>query len=183
MLGVKRQLRQIDERLQRLETLYIVRDPGNAVSADAYEGLRKRIAAAAKSRDHHLVDLAQLHRHAVTSDSFDVMLAKLEEAMAVVGLKRVESRSELPDGVAENEAFDLDGAGDHLVVTAPAYVEVAPSDDLQATGRVHIRGRATRRSSEPDEPKNAGSKERVAKGSTNAEDLPPHEAANAGVGQ
>jgi hypothetical protein len=176
VLGFTRQLRQIDERLQRLETLYIVRDPGNAVSADAYDGLRKRIAAAAKSHEHHLADVAQLHRTAVTSGSLDVVLTELGDAMTRVGLRRVESPAELPPGIGESEAFDIDGAGSELAVSTAAYVEVGPRDDPGAKGRVHIRGRATRRPPDQADAKPAGSSDTGTERSWDAQGAPSREA-------
>ena len=42
--------RQIERRLDKMETVLIIREPSSSVAADAYDGLRKQVVTALQER-------------------------------------------------------------------------------------------------------------------------------------
>lgn len=54
------QLTAITRQLDSIYTALVIRDPGTAVSADAFEGLRRQIIAGAQERMAHLVQLTEI---------------------------------------------------------------------------------------------------------------------------
>lgn len=65
-MSSKRTLEQIERRLEIIETILHLRDPGGTRSAEVFEGLRSRVEAIAGERRRHLLDLVELHRQAVS---------------------------------------------------------------------------------------------------------------------
>lgn len=126
-------LRRIDEELlrkiDRMEVALIVRDPGTSLSADAYDGLRKQVAVAARDRQAHLVQLVHLDDTLRSTSDVKAIGSVLSELMQQAGIVAVDDpkRPELYDVVA--------GKGPTLEVLSPAYVE-------EGTGRLIRRGRA-----------------------------------------
>lgn len=61
-MSSKRTLELIERRLEIIETILHLRDPGGARSAEVFEGLCDRVEAIAGERRRHLLDLVELHR-------------------------------------------------------------------------------------------------------------------------
>jgi hypothetical protein len=55
-------LEQIDRRLEIIETILHIKDPGAARSADVFQGLRDRLEGLAGERRRHLLNLVELDR-------------------------------------------------------------------------------------------------------------------------
>lgn len=128
---LENQLRVIEELLQRLQMLLIVRDPASGPAADAYDGLRRAVVASAAERTAHLAHLARLDAEVQRDGaSVEAISMLMRDLLAEAGIERT---SEWIDG-----SFDvLDGTGDRFEVIEPAYAE--PS-----TGRLVRRGKARR---------------------------------------
>jgi hypothetical protein len=124
----------LDRKVDRIEVALLVRDPGTALSADAYDGLRKQIIAAASDRVAHLAQLAQLDAIVRTIGDGEVSQfgPLVQEWMAQANLVAVSS----PE--PQVNLFEIvGGSGPELDVIAPAYVDAT-------TRRVIRQGRARR---------------------------------------
>mgnify|MGYP001352658425 CR=1 FL=1 len=131
-------LRRVEGRLERLEVLVerldvalTVRDPGNARSAEAYDGLRKTVAAASSDRRRLTAQLVEIHDR-VTRGTSNADLASLaDEWTRQAGLTR-------DDSGARPDAFDVvSGEGEGFSVVQPAWI-----DDLNQS--IVRRGQAER---------------------------------------
>lgn len=156
-------LRKIDEELlrkiDRMEVALIVRDPGTSLSADAYDGLRKQVAVAARDRQAHLVQLVHLDDALRSTSDVDAVGSVLSELMQQAGIVAVDdpNRPELYDVVA--------GKGSALEVLSPAYME-------EGTGRLIRRGRAREGDAKPKDP--AGARESQTQRKAQAEPASQH---------
>ncbi len=112
------QLEEQRELLTRLDAAVVVRDPGNARSAEAFEGLRKAVVAANKDRQARvaqLVVLADMLEHGATVEAMKARLGEFLRESSIVRWKEPSPR----------EFFEIvEGTGDELEVTAPAWVEL-----------------------------------------------------------
>lgn len=108
---------QILMLLNRIETALVVRDPGNARSAEAYDGLRKQVIAGANERRRMLVMLTQLNSALEAGTPPADVHSLVREWMDQAGLRPVTE----PVTV---ELFDISGAGSSLKVVSPAWVDV-----------------------------------------------------------
>ena len=124
------QLATLDERLAGIEGMLLLKDPGAARAADAYEGLRRQIVGSSAERTAHLVHLAQFDAALRAGEPPGALALLATDLLAQAGLERC-------DDPARPGAFDISpGAeGEDLRVVEPAYVETH-------TGRVVRRGRA-----------------------------------------
>jgi hypothetical protein len=125
-------LAALDERLAGIEGMLLLKDPGAAKAAEAYEGLRRQIVGATAERIAHLVHLAQLDAALRAGESTGSLALLVADLLAQAGLERrydpmLDGAFEVPPG---NE-------GDELRVVEPAYVETH-------SGRVVRQGRAVR---------------------------------------
>ncbi|MBE1537043.1 hypothetical protein [Actinomadura algeriensis] len=138
MLGRKRwkhlsdALDRIERRQDRVWTALLIKDPGAPAAVEAYDGLRKQVAAAASARFTHLTQLVQFDV-AVAADPAPDTLAKLVDGwFEQAGIVRVTEATGDPD---TDQPFQVvERTGDVPVVMEPAYVD-------QATGRVLRPGR------------------------------------------
>ena len=122
-------LARMERQLDLIHTALVVRDPGTAVSVEAYEGLRKQVIAGATARQAHVAQLAEfdvaLHRGATPEDLRSLAKQWLDQA----GVTRVED-------AALREAFESTVAPDQeAVVDVPAYV-IAVTGQLVRQGRL-----------------------------------------------
>jgi hypothetical protein len=121
---------RIERSIERIEVATIVRDPTSPLSADAYEGLRRQVVAAAGERAAHLHQLARFAQ-AVTNAEPGQLTGLVSEWMGQANLVRVEDPH-------DDRHFDiLGGEGDLLRTVRPAYVDAT-------TGRTVITGQAER---------------------------------------
>lgn len=155
--------KHFDHRLDVLELYLTVRDPGTAMSADAYDGLRKLLVSANKGTQVHLSQLATLHRVANSADSLDPVRAKIDEMMSQMGLIPVS------DPMQEDLYQVTGGKGERLVVDVPAYVSLMDdgSSRLVQQGVAHRDGGESVDRGASDTPVPGGTH-----GSTGREELP-----------
>jgi hypothetical protein len=125
---IEDELDRIGRAIDKIEVATIVRDPSSALSAEAYDGLRRQIVAAAGERTAHLYQLAVF---AQVADRFGGELAPLvREWMEQSALVRVEHYDERCVDV-------LGGNGSDYRMVRPAFVD-------GVTGRPIIMGQAER---------------------------------------
>lgn len=125
--SIEDMLDRVDRRVERIEIVTIVRDPASDLAADAYEGLRRQVIAAASERVAHLAQLAQFHAAFFAGASAEQLGRMVAEWMGQASLELVEDPQR--EGV-----YEYVGSGDLSTarLVRPAYVDAA-------TGRV-IRG-------------------------------------------
>ena len=107
----------IQALLERVDAALIVRDPGTTRSAEAFDGLRRQIAYAAKARRSHVSHLLALDDSIRTGGNVELIAARLKEYLSELGIERVYDTSLI-------DAFDI--AGDRtgsVEVLEPAVVE------------------------------------------------------------
>lgn len=127
-------LHELVHRIEKLESFFLVRDDGNARSAEAYDGLRRTVQAAMKTRTSLLVILAEVDRVLSEADSLDGPRRLVAQLLSQEGLTKTTDATDL-------SAYRvIGGEGDFLEVLQPAYV-----DD---SGRVVAQGTARRSSAE-----------------------------------
>jgi hypothetical protein len=120
----------ISRSIDKIEVATIVRDPSSGLSAEAYDGLRKQVVAAAGSRMQHLHQLARF-ADAVGSGHVEALPDLVREWMGQSGLVMVHD-------VTDDRYYDvLGGEGDELRVLRFAYVDAI-------TGRPIVMGQAER---------------------------------------
>ena len=124
-------LNAIDRKVDRIEVATLVRDPGNAISADAYNGLRKQLVAAVTARTTHLAQLSQLDL-AVRDGASSAELGRLVDEW----LRQADLERSVDTHHAEFFSV-VAGEGPDLVVITPAYVD-------RTTGRIVRQGTARR---------------------------------------
>ena len=124
------QLAALEARLASIEGMLLLKDPGAAKAAEAYEGLRRQIVSATAERITHLVHLAQLDAALVAGESTESLGLLVADLLAQAGLLRW-------DNPTLEGAFEIppDAEGGELQVVEPAYVEAH-------SGRVVRQGRA-----------------------------------------
>ena len=127
---LRHQLAALDERLARIEDMLLLKDPGAARAAEAYEGLRRQVVGASAERTAHLVHLARLDAALGAGEPADALGLLAADLLAQAGLERCHDPSQAG-------AFDISAGDDSggLRVVEPAYIEAH-------TGRVVRRGRA-----------------------------------------
>lgn len=129
---VEQLLDKVDRSIERIEIVTVVREPASALSADAYNGLRKQVAAAAGERMAHLSQLAQFDAALRAGASADELAVLCREWMGQAALEVVVDPW-------LDDAFEVVGPGDATgrLVVRPAYVD-------RVTGRVVRSGVAER---------------------------------------
>jgi hypothetical protein len=123
---------QLDRRMERIETMVMVREPQTPLAAEAYEGLRKQVVNAASSRMSHLSQLtrwdAAIRQGAGPHDLTDMLDGWFEQS----GLTRVTDAA--PAELDRYFEFIGTPTGGPVEVLDPAYVD-------SVTGRVVRLGR------------------------------------------
>lgn len=123
------QLSGLSHKLDLIERVLMVREPGSVKAAEAYEGLRRQVVAAVDQRQTHLAHLAQFDVALQRGESAEDLSRLVGDFFQQAGLLRV-------DDPMHTDAYEVvGGKGDHLVVLAPAYVDAS-------TGRLVRQGRA-----------------------------------------
>lgn len=114
---IQHQLADVVQLLQRLDAAVVVRDPGNARSAEAFEGLRKTILAAGKARRAHIAHLLSLSDSIGRGASLETISERISDFLDEIGLRHVTD-------VTHPEWFDTtEGEGDSLECLTPAVVD------------------------------------------------------------
>lgn len=126
--------RQIERRLDKMETVLIIREPSSQVAADAYDGLRKQVVSALQERQAHVTQLVQFA--AALENGADAQTLKsmvdgwLESSNVIVTTDTTTADADLLFQVIENLGGDIE-------LVAPAYVD-------GSTSRVIRQGRIRR---------------------------------------
>ena len=145
-MSTKQSLEQIERRLEIIETILLLRDPGGARSAEVFEGLRSRVEAVAGERRRHLLDLVELHREvsrkAERSPDGEAaaFLGTIDQALSREGVK---SHGREGDKYVP-QLFEVMGdkpSGDGVVtrVHTAAYVDTQTGEVI-SQGRVEVSG-------------------------------------------
>jgi hypothetical protein len=126
---IMRKVDQLERHIDLLHMALIVRDPGTPIAADAYEGLRKQVAAAARERQAHLVQLALMDETLRSTNEPEAARSMLSEFMQQAGIVTVEDPQ-------ERDMYQVvGGSGSLLEIISPAYVE-------EGSGRLIRQGKA-----------------------------------------
>ncbi len=124
------ELAELRMSLGKIETALVVRDPGNARSVEAYDGLRKQVASASGDRRRLLVVLTEICEAIRRGESQELLFARIQDWANQTGLSVLHAFSE--------DHFELvDGDSGELRVIEPAYVDVVSSRTIRrgvATG-------------------------------------------------
>ena len=120
--------------LERVEAALVVRDPGNARSAEAFDGLRKQIAMAARVRRTHASHLVTLAEDLRKGATLETVTKRVRDFLNELGVRQSED-IDIPD------AFVVEGEGEDVEIVDPAWVDVMED----GTRIVLKQGRATRR--------------------------------------
>lgn len=116
----KAQIHQIRLLLERLDAAVVVRDPGNARSAEAFDGLRKSILVSSKNHRTHLAHLLSLSDSLERGGSIELIRERVNDFLFELGVKRVFEPLHL-------EMFEIievvEGENDGFEVLEPAIVE------------------------------------------------------------
>ncbi len=124
---------KVNSSLDKVNTALVVRDPGTSMSADAYEGLRRQVVAAASERRAHVAQLAQIDDALSRTEKVDALRDLSAEWLNAAGIVKLFDVSE-----EHARAFEIHGHGDGaLIVDSPAYV-------VSETGQIARQGRASR---------------------------------------
>ena len=126
---------ELRHALERVELMFLMKDPSVPAGADAYEGLRRSLIVAREDRMTRLVDLARIDASLQRADGEGGTDAILRELLTAAGVERLDS----PSGGAAGsfEVFGSDADGLELVVLEPAYVH-AESGALIRMGRARF---------------------------------------------
>lgn len=121
---------RIGRSIERIEVATIVREPSSALAVDAYDGLRRQLAAAATERTAHLHQLAVFAR-AVEEGLAPRLVEVVDEWLAQARLVRGH------DAADERCYTVLGGEGPVLRILRHALVD-------EVTGRVILTGEVER---------------------------------------
>lgn len=144
------QLRKIEILLERLDAAVVVRDPGNAHSADAYEGLRKSILLSGKNHRSHIAHLLSLSDSLERGADLELVRNRVNDFLFELGVVRF-SDLNYP---AFFEVIEGEGAVLELVETAVV-------EEFGNGERFVIRLGKVRRVEDPDAEKNDASAENI----------------------
>ncbi len=129
---------QLEHQAELLKTVLIVKEPGAAVSASAFEGLRKQIIASANERLTHLNQIVQMRvalDRAESLDDLKPLVASWEAQNGIVEVSEPGPDQPVSDLFDAIDGGPLDGG---YQVVEPAYVD-------SGSGRVLRTGRALQR--------------------------------------
>ena len=138
-------LEQIERRLEIIETILHLRDPGGVRSAEVFEGLRDRVEAIAGERRRHLLDLVGLHRELLRKTESNVSAASEVLTFVEQMLSREGVRSQGREGekfipqLFEVLGTTPAGAGVIAHVHATAYID-SQTGEVLSQGRVEVAG-------------------------------------------
>jgi hypothetical protein len=147
---IRESLDQLDRRVDKMETILIIREPSSVAAGDAYEGLRKQVMAAVSERLAHLSQLVQLHAAVAGGADGRVLTTLVDNWFEQAALLRVDDPAHPQAHALFEVVEDRGGAAE---VIDPAYVD-------SITGRVIRTGRIRRLA--PVAPKRKAAKEPAA---------------------
>jgi hypothetical protein len=110
-------LHQIWALLERIDASLITRDPGNARSAEAYDGLRKQLNQSSKNRRIHVSHLLSLSDSIDRGAEYQLVKDRVSDFMNELGISR-------SSDVSRQDFFEIVGGdGAYLKCIEPAIVE------------------------------------------------------------
>lgn len=116
-MKLKHRIAELHLMLTKLETFLIVRDPGSALSADAYDGLRKTILQSAKNRRTHVSHLLSLKESLDRNASPELIRDRVNDFLNELGIS-YSSDTSIPD------YFEVvEGEGDLIECVVPAVID------------------------------------------------------------
>ena len=110
-------LKRIEELLGNIITALIVSEPGNKLSEEAYDGLRKTINLTGQNKRSHVSHLLSLKDSLDRDASTDLIKDRVNDFLSELGV------SYFWDASVADYFELLDGEGDVLECVAPAVVE------------------------------------------------------------
>jgi hypothetical protein len=103
--------------LERLDAAVVVRDPGNARSAEVFEALRRTILLSSKSYRSHVAHLLSLKETLDRGGSLELIANRVNDFLRELGIEHIYD-------VSQSSAFDIvDGVGDALEIIEPAVIQ------------------------------------------------------------
>ena len=116
-MRTKRYLERIEILLNKLDAAVVVRDPGNARSAEVFEGLRRTIIQSGKSHRSHVAHLLSLQESLERGATLDLIRNRVKDFLNELGVEKVIS-------LEMRDAFEIvGGTGDGVELVEPAVVE------------------------------------------------------------
>ena len=110
-------LDRIEALLNRLDAAVVVRDPGNARSAEAFDGLRKLMIQSGTSRRSHVAHLLSLADSIEREAPMELIRDRVNDFLLELGISR-------STDVSCPEFFEVvEGEGDGFKCLVPAVVE------------------------------------------------------------
>lgn len=107
------------DQIGHITAALIVREPGTALSANAYDGLRKQVSIAARDRRQHLARLVELSEAIDNGATTETLRRKCEQWCLEVGLEAV---TDLESG--QSDWFRIvEGDGPEIEVLTPAWAD------------------------------------------------------------
>ncbi len=128
---ITQQLDQLRITLAEIHSSLVVRDPGTAMPATAYDGLRKTVMAGAQARRAHLVQLTSFADAVARGSDLETLSSLVEEWCGQAGIAQVS------DGPPEFYEI-LGGSGDQLQVLEAAWVDVGQNNALIRRGKAQL---------------------------------------------
>lgn len=113
-------LDQLQDLLLRIDAALVVRDPGNARSAEAYEGLRRQVVAAASDRRKHVVQLSELAGLLHRGTTVEAINSLTEEWLLQANILTITD----PTDRAAFEFVGEGGQGQLAVLVTPAFLDL-----------------------------------------------------------
>jgi hypothetical protein len=127
-------LDQIERHTDKMELILMVREPGSAAAADAYEGLRKQIVAAVTDRLAHLTQLVQFDSALRNGAGTEVLTAMVSGWMDAAGITVIEDAGHEQSDLLFDVVEDLGGRPEAI---EPSYVD-AQSSRVIRRGRMRL---------------------------------------------
>ena len=116
--------RELDERLERIESLLhrldaavVVREPGNARSAEAFDGLRKLMIQSGSSQRSHVAHLLSLSDSLDRDAPIELIRDRVSDFLRELGVEKSHDVSKI-------EWFEItDGEGPGIECLSPAVIQ------------------------------------------------------------
>ena len=116
-MRAKKYLQEIHDLVLRLDAAVVVRDPGNARSAEVFEGLRRTIIQTGKSHRSHIAHLLALQESLERGASIELVKNRVGDFLRELGIEKLTN-------LEFRDAFEITGGtGEGLELIEPAIVE------------------------------------------------------------
>jgi hypothetical protein len=132
---------QIERRLDKMETVLIIREPSSTVAADAYDGLRKQVVTALSERQAHVTQLVQFASAIEAGAELSTLTAMVRGWLESANVLTMADCRTTDADVLFQVVEDLGGP---VEVLSPAYID-------STSGRVIRQGRIRRTAPEPSD--------------------------------